>query len=112
MKRSRKTKNILLLKKFERLHDQIILKNGRKKIRKEDVIEPVRFIRNLLGDKQCLPRKPRESSSCAYIEYESDSNTYFKQLLLGQYLEDMRKHFVDTIEELKSTRFLWKIYSL
>ena len=86
--------------------------NGRKKIRKEDVIEPVRFIRNLLGDKQCLPRKPRESFSCAYIVYESDSNTYFKQLLLGQYLEDMRKHFVDTIEELKSTRFLWKIYSL
>ena len=29
---------------------------------------------------------------------------------MEEYLEKMRKHFVDVIEELKSTRFLWKIY--
>ena len=36
---------------------------------------------------------------CNDIEDESDGDTYFKQLLLKEYLEKMRKHFVEIIGE-------------
>ena len=44
------------------------------------------------------------------MEYESDGDTYFKELSLQNYLEKMTKHTVDIIEKLKSTGSSWKMY--
>ena len=44
------------------------------------------------------------------MEYESDGDTYFKELSLQNYLEKMTKHIVDIIEKLKSTGSSWKMY--
>ena len=39
-----------------------------------------------------------------YIQHDSEGDTYFKALLLKQYLYKLKKkHFIDITEELKST---------
>ena len=63
-------------------------------------------------EERYIPIKRKERFNGTYIECESDGDTYFKQLSLGQYLDKMRKHFVDIIEELKSRRFSWKLFLL
>ena len=51
---------------------------------------------------------PIESFDGTYIQYDSDGDTCFKTISAGDYLEKMKTNLLDIIEELKSTRSLWK----
>lgn len=46
------------------------------------IIDRVRYIQSLLGAELYIQIKIRQISNGAYIEYESDCNTYYKQLPL------------------------------
>ena len=61
--------------------------------------------------KKEITKKSKSDSSFngTYLQYCSDSDAYFKSLLLKKYFEKMKTHFIDIIGELKSTRSSWKI---
>lgn len=89
----------------ERLNDQVIKQSERK----EELIDSLSYIRNILDERRNIPVKTTESSEGTYIQYHSDSNTYLKALLLVQYLESMEAHFIEIMEKLKNTRSSWKM---
>ena len=56
-------------------------------------------------DKLChVPVKTFYYFDGTYIQYDSDNDTYFKIFSAEEYLEKMKTHFFDIIEELESTR--------
>ena len=54
-----------------------------------------------MSEEQHLPTKTIESFVGTYIQYVSDGDTYFKALLVKEYLMEMKTHFIDVIEEIK-----------
>lgn len=49
------------------------------------------------------------SCNGSFAEYDSDGDTYFKQLSLGQNFEKMRKIFVNVIKKLKNINYQYYI---
>ena len=64
---------------------------------------------NFLGEGRHSPVTTNESFDDAYIQDDSNSDTYFNTPSAEQNLEKMKTRFIDIIEELKRTRSLWKI---
>ena len=75
--------------------------NDKKKKRKRqqktaaEVVDPLGCIQNLLEEERHFQIKTIEISN---------GDTDLKSFLLKIYLEKMKKHFIDIIDELKSTR--------
>lgn len=49
------------------------------------------------------------SCNGSFAEYDSDGDTYFKQLSQGQNFEKMRKIFVNIIKKLKNINYQYYI---
>ena len=60
-----------------------------------EVVDPLGCIQDLLEEEQDIQIKTIDISN---------GDTDLKTFLLKIYLEKMKKHFIDTIEELKGTR--------
>ena len=95
----------MIWKGMKRLNDQVTKQFERK----EELIDSLSYIRNILDEKRNIPVKTTESSEGTYIQYHSDSNTYLKALLLVEYLESMETQFIEIMEKLKNTRSSWKM---
>ena len=65
------------------LHKQEEIKNG-------ELIDPTIDVQNLISEESFIPVKVKESSNCAYIEYESGGDTLFKTLSVIKYLDDIK----------------------
>ena len=63
-------------------------KKKKKKRNKEELIDPLRCIGNLLGEECHISIKTIESSDASYIEYDSDGDAYFKSLSLKNILKN------------------------
>ena len=70
-------------------------KRKRKKKTAAEVVDPLGCIQNLLEEERHIQIKTIEISN---------GDTDQKSFLLKIYLEKMKKHFIDIIDELKSTR--------
>lgn len=53
--------------------------------------------------------KTIESFDGTHIQYDSDGDVYFKALVVVEYLSEMKTHFTDIIEQLRSTILSWKM---
>ena len=69
-----------------------------------------RYILNVIGEEQHIPIKTIENYDATYIQHESDGDTYFDVSSLKNYLERMKSHFINIIEDLKSTRSSYQMY--
>ena len=89
-----------------------ILKGEKEELKSkaEELKCPVKDIRNLLGEYQYIPIKTAESFNGNYIKYKSDGYTYLQHFSLEEHLEKMKKYFKNIIKELRSIRYLWKIF--
>ena len=101
-KESRKSKNKFMSENLEQAHNQIIKHVERKKKRKRT------YRPSLIHSKFIKWRAiyPEVSSNGSHIQYKSV--TYFKALSMKKHLKKMGKRILDIIEELKSTRSLWR----
>ena len=96
-----------MLRKCKRLYDQIITNSERKRKKKRKRYRPcLRHSKFMM----CCCDKGWWAFNGNYIEYGKDGDTYFQHFSSQECLERMRKHFVDIIIELKSTKFSWKMY--
>lgn len=59
---------------MKRLNDQVTKQFERK----EELIDSLSYIRNMLDEKRNIPVKTTESSEGTYIQYHSDSNNTSK----------------------------------
>ena len=72
-------------------------------------IDPISSISKLIRWRSSYSKKNSiGSSDGTYIQYECDSDMYFKALSAEKYLEKIKTHVIDITEELKSNRSSWK----
>ena len=86
------------LKHLKRLHDQVKMYDERKR----EFIDPISSNRNLLGDERHIPVKTIKISDGPYIQYDIDSDAYFKVFSTEECLEKMKAHFIYITEGVKS----------
>ena len=60
-------------------------------------------------DCYCCKSQVTAFPTTTYIKYDSDIDTSFKGLSVEEYLKEGKTHFINIIENLKSTRSSWKI---
>ena len=90
------------LKHLKRLHDQLKMYDEREKEIKREFVDPISSNRNLLGDERHIPVKTIKISDGPYIQYDSDSDAYFKVFSTEECLEKMKTHFIYITEGVKS----------
>ena len=89
---------------LKRKQNQIIIKTWNEIITHVEGKSRKRTHRPYLGEEWHNLIKTKVSSNGAYIQYESDGDTYFKALSLENCNKKIRKHKIDAIGKLKSTR--------
>lgn len=73
------------------MYNQIIKHVKRVKKKRQEFIDLISSVQNLLGEEQHIPMKTIESLDGTYIQYDSDDETYFRVLSVEEYLKKKKK---------------------
>ena len=72
-------------------------------------MDPLSYLRNLFVEERNIQVKTIENPNGTYIQGDSDGDMYLKALSLTEYIESIKTHFIDIIEEIKYTGSSWKM---
>ena len=62
--------------------------------KRQEFIDLISSVQNLLGEEQHIPMKTIESLDGTYIQYDRDDETYFRVLSVEEYLKKKKLKFI------------------